>query len=144
MNLITRYFLRRLAISRREQQRASKDATYKDALVEVILVVLGLPGVAILSFVGISTMRWWDTVASARWPWLSPSVGALGLWFVAIIVGHQWLGRRFRQYRDDPTPCLEFASERDQRIAFWVKFSVVIVCGLIIPWLGIAVNHVVR
>jgi hypothetical protein len=144
MDLITRYFLRRLAISKRELQHASKDASYRDALVEVILVVLGLPSVAALSFVGISTMQWWEPVISAKWPWLSFSVGALGLWFVAVIVGHQWLGRRFKQYRDDPTPCLEFASERDERVAFWVKFSVITVCGLIIPWLGIAVDHLVR
>jgi hypothetical protein len=78
MDLITRYFLRRLAISRRKQPHASKNASYRDALVEVILVVLGLPSVAIMSFFGIATMRWWEPVMSAKWPWMSFTVGALG------------------------------------------------------------------
>ena len=144
MDFITRYFLRRLAISRREQRHASQDASYKDALVEVILVVLGFPSVAILSFVGILTMQWWEPVISANWPWLSFPLGALGLWFVVATLGYRLLGRRFRQYRDDPTPCLDFASERDERIAFWVKVSVVTVCGLIIPWLGIAIDQMIK
>jgi hypothetical protein len=144
MDLITRYFLRRLAISRRKLQNASQNASYRDALLDVILVVLGLPGIALLSFVGISTRRWWEPIGSAKWPWLSFPVSALGIWAVAVIFGHLWLGRRFRQYRDDPTPCLEFASDKDRRIAFWAKLSVITVCGLIVPWLGIAVDQVVR
>ena len=144
MDVITRYFLRRLAISRRELEDASQDASYKDALMEVILVVLGFPSVALLSFVGISTMGWWEPIVSAKWPWLSFKVVGLGLWAVSVILGHQWLGRRFRQYRDDPAPCLEFASDKDRRAAFRLKFSVITVCGLIIPWLGIAINQMVR
>jgi hypothetical protein len=144
MDLITRYFLRRLAISRAKLRPASRNTGYAEALFEAILVVLGLPAVALLSFVGISTMRWWEPVVDARLPWLSFTVGALGLWALAVVFGHLWLGRRFRRFRDDPTPCLEFASDKDRRIAFWVKFSVITVCGLIIPWLGIAVNQATR
>jgi hypothetical protein len=144
VDLITRYFLRRLAIARRKMPQSSASASYTDALFDVILVVLGLPGVALLSFIGISTIRWWKPAMSSKWPWLSFPVGALGIWALAIIVGHVWLGRRFGKFRNDPTPCLEFASDKDRQIAFWVKFSVVTVCGLVIPWIAIAIDQAVR
>jgi hypothetical protein len=142
--MITRYFLRRLAIARRDPRLSSPNARYKSALVEVILVVLGLPGIALLSFVAISTIRLWRPIVGTRlalhpftWP-------ALALWVSAIILGHRWFGRRFERYRDDSTSSLEFASEKDGRIAFWTKLGMIILCGVVIPWLGIALDQIVK
>jgi hypothetical protein len=144
VDLITVYFLRRLAIARRKMPYSSPSAIYKDALFDVILVVLGLPGIALLTFIGITTIRWWGPTVSSKWPWLSFPVGALGIWVLAILFGHMWLGRRFDKFRSDPTPCLDFASDKDRYIAFWVKFSVVTVCGLVVPWIAIAIDYLGR
>jgi hypothetical protein len=106
--------------------------------------VFGLLSVALLSFVGISTTDWWDPIVSSRWPRFSFRVTALVLWILTLAVGHRWLGRQFARFRHGPTPSLEFATEKDRRIAFWQKFGVITLCGLGAPWLGIAVNHFVK
>jgi hypothetical protein len=144
MDMITRYFLRRLAISGRKPNRASPSARYRDALVDVILIVLGLPAAGILLFVGLGSMSWWDPIVRTRWPWLGFRVPGLILWVFALIVGHLWLGRRFSRYRDNPTACMDFASESDRRIVFWQKLGMTATCGIVAPCLGIAVNHFVK
>lgn len=55
---IDRYFFRRLAIARRKAF-VSLSGPYHEALAEVILVFLALPAAGLLSFVGLSTMKWW-------------------------------------------------------------------------------------
>jgi hypothetical protein len=141
MDMITRYFLRRLAISLPRKQWASASGPYHEALVEVILVFIALPAVAVLSFVGLSTMRWCDPIVHARWPWLGFGTVGLIIWLLSVLVGHYRLGKRLRQYRDDPSKCAELSSGEDRRIAFRQKFTVIVVCGVIAPWLGIAVNE---
>jgi hypothetical protein len=63
---------------------------------------------------------------------------------IAVLAGNAWLGSRFKKYKTNLIPCLEFASEKDRRIAFWQKFRVIMLCGLVAPWLGIAVNYLIR
>ena len=138
--MATRYFLRRLAIARRKKH-ASSSGPYQEALVEVILVVLGLPAVGVLSFVGLSSLTWWEVNVDKRWPWLSFRLMGIVLWVLALLVGHWWFGKRFSRYRLDPSVHLAFDTERDRHIIFWQKFAALVVCGLVMPWLGILVGR---
>jgi hypothetical protein len=143
-DIITRYFLRRLAISRRKLNSASPNARYRDALVEVILVVVAMPAIAVLNFLGVASMTWWDPIVRARWPWLSVRIVAFSVGALALLVGHFWLGARFKQFRNDPFRCFAFATEKDRRIAYWQKICVITLCGLVAPWLGYMVNLLVK
>jgi hypothetical protein len=139
-DIVTRYFLRRLAISRQKLKSASPNTHYSDALVEVILVVVAMPAIAVLNFLGVASMTWWDPIVKARWPWLSVRDVALAVGALALLIGHFWLGARFKQYKDDPFPCDAFSTENDREIAFRQKYGVILLCGLVAPWLGYAVN----
>ena len=140
MDIMTRYFLRRLAIARRKPH-VDISVPHSDALAEVMIVALTMPMCAILSFVVVITMSTWKPIVDARWPWLSFRLVVLGCGFLVYIVGQWWLRRRFKQYRDDPSHCLDFDTEQDRRIVFWQKFVVVIVCGAVVPFLGIAIRE---
>lgn len=143
-DFLARYFLRRLAIARNKLKLASPETRYRDALVEVILVAVVMPALGIMNFLGVASMTWWDPIVTARWPWLSVQLAFLIVAAVAVLLGHFWLGDRFKRYKENPMSCLEYASERDRGIAFWQKFSVLVICGLVAPWLGYAVKYLLR
>jgi hypothetical protein len=144
MDMISRYFLRRFAIARGKKKWASPSGPYHDALVEAILVFTALPAAGLLSFLGLSTLKWWDPVVRVRWPWLGFRTAGLIVWILSVLVGHLLLSKRLRQYRDNPSESLWFSSDTDRRIVFWQKLKVTVACGLVAPWLGIAVNQLTK
>jgi hypothetical protein len=103
-----------------------------------------MPAIAVLNFLGVASMTWWDPIVSARWPWLSVRVVAFAVGALALLAGHFWLGARFKQFRNDPFRSFAFSTEKDRRIAYWQKFGVITLCGLVAPWLGYAVNLLIK
>jgi hypothetical protein len=141
MDVITRYFLRRLAVARHKRGLSTEASRYHYALVEVILLVLALPSIAVFSFALLATLKWSVPFIDERWPGFSIKTTALVVYALTLVAGHRWLGRRFRIFRDDPTAPLRFDTETDHRIVFWQKFIVVLTCGLIIPCLGLLASY---
>lgn len=140
---ISRYFLRRLAIAT-HKEHVSASTPYYEALVEVILVFMALPAIAVFSFVSLSTMKWWRPIMEEQWPWLSAKAGGLTIGFLTLLISYFWLGKRFGRYRFERPAMVEFDTDRDRRIAYWQKFIVVVLCGLVAPWLGILCNELLK
>jgi hypothetical protein len=71
---------------------------YINALVDTILLFVGNPMIALASLILIPSLRW----APQFFPiWHSFSQLGLGLilWIPSVIIGHIWLGRKFKKYR---------------------------------------------
>jgi MFS-type transporter involved in bile tolerance (Atg22 family) len=131
-SILVRYFLRRLAISRRRHNR-DPAAAYNEAKVEVILISIALPVVAILSAVLIGSLRWLSREQAVRIQLPPKVIIGIAIWATCAVVGNWWLNKRFSRYRLDPTPCLAFDSERDQILATVQKVSMLLICGVAIP-----------
>ncbi len=136
---VSRYFLRCFAIAARKRHIAAS-TPFHNALAETTLVFIGLPAIAVLSFVGLSSLKWWNPALTALWPDFSFRWVALAIWVVCVVIGHLTIGRRFSEYRQGAPRTLEFDSDQDRRIAFWQKTIVFILCAIASPWLGILVS----
>jgi hypothetical protein len=134
-DVIARYFLRRLAMAHRDSPSRKPSIQYTNALVETILVFVGMPMIAIASLILIPSIRWApDTIA--KWFGFSPRGGVIILSILSLVVGHIWLGNRFKKYRDDHSAYLQLNSDRDFKIASWQKATVLVACGIILPFLA--------
>lgn len=114
------------------------------AIVEVMVVVILAPMIAALSFVGLSTMKWWVLGTSSSWVLASKYALVIVMFCMALFGGRWWLRRKFAKCIADTDVCLTFDTERDRRIVYWQKFSILVICGMIIPWLGLAVMYLVE
>lgn len=133
--LITRYFLRRLAQAQREgglRPARPYARAYTRALAEVIAVFVLMPGIAIFSAAALcfsSMPPAFRTATNAR----STLAGAMLVTFGLVLLGHFALGRHFRRYIRNPEAASGFDTEEDRQIAFWQKFFVTAICGVIVP-----------
>jgi hypothetical protein len=139
VGILTRYFLRRYALARRDP---SNVIPYFTALVEVIVVALLFPFAAFYSTL---------LIASLKWPLLSRSqidrMATLDIWIplslVLLVIGILLFWRKFSKYRLDPTICAEFDSERDRKIIFWQGAACIAICGGVIPVLAVVVTYLI-
>ena len=139
MDVSTKYFLRRMAMARRKNV-ADDAITFRGALFEVALIFFLAPTAALLSTVGmIALNRSWDPFVSLRWPWLSFKLTGIVIVLLALAFGHWWFRRKFRRYRHDRQSLLEFDTEQDRNAATELKIKVLVVCGLIVPWLAFGI-----
>ncbi len=130
--LVTRYFLRRLAQAQREGAGSRYSRAYTRALAEVITLFVLMPGIAVFSaaawyFSYLPPTFWTGT--NAR----STLGAAMLITFGLVLVGHCAFGHHFRRYRRDPEAASEFDTEEDRQIAFWQKFFVAAICGVLVP-----------
>jgi len=138
-NFIARYFLRRLAIAHRASPTRKPSIQYTNALLDTILIFVGLPMLGFASLILIPSLRWAPNTI-ARWFGLSPRLGLLALWILSLLAGHWWLGKQLKKYREDRSEYLQFATEKDAQIAFWQKTAVLLVCGIVLPLLAMFVT----
>lgn len=129
--LVTRYFLRRLAQAQREGAGSRYARPYTRALAEVIAVFVLMPGIAVFSaaawsFSSVPALR---VEANAR----ATLGAAMLITFGLVLLAHVALGHYFRRYRRDPQAASEYDTDQDREIAFWQKFFVTAVCGVIVP-----------
>ncbi|MGH8217563.1 MAG: hypothetical protein ACREUT_03180 [Steroidobacteraceae bacterium] len=130
--LVTRYFLRRLAQAQREGGGSRPARAYTRALAEVIAVFVLLPSIAVFSaaalyFSSMPPVFWTRTNARS-------TLGAVMLvTFGLVLLAHFAFGRHFRRYIRNPQAASEFDTEEDRQIAFWQKFFVTAICGVIVP-----------
>jgi hypothetical protein len=138
-DFIARYFLRRLAIAHRASPTRKLSIQYTNALLETILIFVGLPMLGVASVVLIPSIRWAPNTI-AKWFGLSPRVALFVLWILSLVVGYWWLGKRLKKYRQDRSTYMQFASEKDTQIAFWQKVGVLLACGIVLPILALLVT----
>jgi hypothetical protein len=131
-----RYFLRRLALARRDRS-ASEAASYSSALFEVTLITVFAPCLAVFSSVVITSLRWTPTFGH-RHPNFSPKLTGLAIGMVALIVGSAWFGRRFRKLRVTPGAWCDFDTPEDRRIVFRQKVAILTICGAVVPLMALA------
>ena len=86
-DFIARYFLRRLAMAHRASPSRKPSIQYTHALLETILIFVGMPMLGLASFVLIPSLRWApDTIA--KWFGFSPRGGLIILYVLSLIIGH--------------------------------------------------------
>jgi hypothetical protein len=96
-DFIARYFLRRLAMAHHESPSRKPSIQHINALVDTILVFVGMPVIALASLLLIPSLRWAPQIFP-KWTSFSQLGLALILWIVSVIIGHIWLGRKFKKY----------------------------------------------
>ena len=139
VGILTRYFLRRYALARRDPGNV---IPYFTALLEVIVVALGLPSAAVYSVF---------LITSLRWPLLSrgqlDQMATLDVWIpvslVLLAIGTLLFWRKFSKYRLDPTISAEFDTDRDRKIIFWQRTTCIAICGGVIPVLAVVVTFLI-
>jgi hypothetical protein len=137
LDFITRYFLRRLAIARRNPNNNAGSAFF-EAKLEVTLVVIALPLLGLVGFLLLGSLHWISPAEAARHPLPNKTVAVLTVWGLCTFAGNIWLNRRYARYATDPTLCQEFDSERDREIVGWQRFAVFVICAIVLPGLGLA------
>jgi hypothetical protein len=138
-DFIARYFLRRLALAHRAAPARKSSIQYLNALLETILIFVGLPMLGLASLILIPSLRWAPNTI-ANFFGLSPRLGLIILCVLSLVVGHWWLGNRLNKYREDRTVYSQFDTVKDSRIVFWQKFGVSLVCGIVLPLLAMFVT----
>ena len=138
-DFIARYFLRRLAIAHRDSPSRKPSIQYTNALLETILVFVGMPLIGLASLVLIPSLRWAPNTL-AKWSSVSHFGLATILWIVSTGIGHIWLGHRFKKYRDDHSAYLQLSSDRDFKIASWQKATILLACGIVLPLLAMYIT----
>jgi hypothetical protein len=85
-DFIARYFLRRLAMAHRKRPNRKPRIQYTNALVETILIFVGLPVIGLAGIVMISSLRWAPQILTK-----GPEISQLGLaiYSVDILCGHR-------------------------------------------------------
>jgi hypothetical protein len=145
-DFVTRYFLRRLAIARHRVPTRKLGRQYTDALLETILIFVGLPMLGVGSLILIPSLRWAPNTI-AQWIAYSPWGVAIVIGILSVAVGRLWIGRRLDKYREDRSIYTQFASEKDSRIVAWQRFIVFVVCAIVLPLLAMYVtfgNQVIK
>jgi hypothetical protein len=139
-DLIARYFLRRLAMAHRESPNRKAWIQHNNALVETIFVFVGMPVIAVASLILIPCLRWAPQIFP-KWTRFSQLGLALMLWILSVIIGHIWLGRKFKKYRGDRSAYFQFNSARDSKIASWQRTVVFFVCAIVLPLLAMYITY---
>lgn len=140
LDLVTKYFLRRLAIAHRQGAYKTRRGEYEDAMMEVILLLLGLPIVGLLGAAVILSLRWLSPSEAAARPLPSKYMIILVTWGLCILIGKFWLGRRLKKYMDDPASRTMLDTERDQRIAERQKTIVIVTFVFVIPAVALLIT----
>lgn len=137
VGILTRYFLRRYALARRDP---SNVIPYFTALVEVIVVALAFPFAALYSVLGIASLRW-SLLSRGQINRMVTLDFWIPLSLVVLAIGILLFWRKFSRYRLDPAICAEFDSERDRKIIFWQRTACIAICGGVIPVLAVVVAY---
>ena len=97
---------------------------------ETIAIFVGFPMIALASCILIPNIPRLPRIPAPRF------VFAITICALSLPVGHLWLGKKFKKYRADPFPYLQFNSARDRKIASWQKFAMFFVCAIVLPLLA--------
>jgi hypothetical protein len=134
LDVIARYFLRRLALAHLKSHKPS--VQYNNALADTIGVFVAFPVVGFASSVLILSLRWAPHTI-AKWFGLSPRIWMIAIVVLSMLGGHRWLNKRLTRYREDRTLYLNFSSDSDRRIVFWQTLTVFAICAMLIPFLAL-------
>ena len=136
--IVARYFLRRRALVHRKYSGNETSAQHNRAVMETILIFVGLPTIALGSFLGNVALRWAPSpIVSALES--APYIFACTLVVLSFVIGYLSLGKKLRIYRGDCTAYLQFDSDKDREIIFWQKVTATVICFIVIPFIAIYV-----
>lgn len=135
LSWVTRYFLRRLALARRDLNK-SEAAAYSSAVFEVTLVTVVMPCLAIFSCVAMTSLKWAPTFAR-EYPGFSPKIAGLAVAFLVFGIGNIWFRVRLGRHRAVLSLWAYFDSPEDRRVVFWQKVLIVALCGAVVPLLAV-------
>ena len=138
---MTRYFLRRLAMSLRGRYRGKVRAAVWNAKIETIALFVTFPAFGLLGFIILGSLRFMtrEQVMQIHLPPKLLFVTVVcGL---SVLLGNLALGRNFQKYVDDPAPCYQFDTARDRYIAMWQKFGGFVIACIVLPILGLLVAY---
>jgi len=136
---MTVYFLRRLAFARRKRGCTDPSIPHSEALVELGMVVFVAPTLAVLLLLTLATLKLWaHRIQLSEIPFKASVVAGV---ILLLVFARHLLARRYKAYLDDPTPSLQFDTERDRRIVFWQKLVIVPLGCIVASWLGILVTY---
>jgi hypothetical protein len=131
-DVVTRYFLRRLAQAQREGSRSRSSRPYNRALAEVIALFVLMPGIAVFCVAAWVCLRSPVQLVDQAYG-QSPLAAVMLFTFALVMIGHVWFTRRLRGFRQDLSAAQDFDTEEDREIAFWQKFFVTALCGVAAP-----------
>lgn len=122
-----------------KRNRKRHEDPYSSALFEVTLVAIAAPCLAVFSCVLITSLKWAPNFGW-RWHGLSPTSIGLIIAALAFLGGGVLFARRFRRYREDDFVWQAFDTENDRRVVFWQKVAILTGCGLVVPWVALALT----
>jgi hypothetical protein len=149
-DILTRYFLRSLAIERRKKH-INPETPYRNALYEVMYVAVGCPVLALFGFALMATLKWTDPYATLIWPKGAPmsfgakvaiSLGVTALvMLIGIPIGHRIFRTKFEKYRTNTEDCLDYGSDRDEMIFKSQKIAIGLLTLMVPAGLGLLVTY---
>jgi hypothetical protein len=95
--------------------------------------------VGLASAVMIASLRWAPS-SLVKWFGWSLRGELLILGFLILILGRWRLGKKLNKYRSDQNAYLSYSAETDYRIAFWQKFMVLLICGILVPSVAVIIT----
>ena len=104
-------------------------------MAEIVAIFVGMPGMALFSWIVIASLKHLPAISRAYGQ--SPRLVSVAIVVLLMIGGYLSFRARIRPYRAESSAYLDFDSELDRSIIFWQKVGVVILCGVVLPWIAI-------
>jgi uncharacterized membrane protein YbhN (UPF0104 family) len=137
VDFLTRYFLRKLAVSRRKYKHSLDPLMpFRDAKTEVILVFMALPVAAVFMMIAILALHWITRAQMANVHLPPKLLIAVVLWGLCLFWGNKIFDRRLSRFREDPSASDAFDTERDRRVLRWQFVIAIATAGLVVPVLS--------
>jgi hypothetical protein len=138
IDLVARYFLRRLAMAHRKYSHVK--VQYANALADTILVFVTAPICGFLGFILILSLRWAPNPITRIFG-SAPQVIAIIIAGLSILFGYWLLNNKMKRHLEvDPSCYLEFDNEKDVNVVFLQKLFVLIVSGIVLPTLALFIS----
>jgi hypothetical protein len=144
MDMVTRYFLRRLAIAREKPKWSSPYAAFSNAVYETMAVFIFFPILGVSALVVLGTRNLMRPAWMIHLPWMSGRLLGLTVSILVISFGHLYLRAKFKRFENDTTGAAAFATVEDLNAVMKQKTYVVTVCLILAPLLGYSISHWVK
>jgi len=140
-DIVTRYFLRQLALAHYKTPQRALFVQYKNSLVETVITFVLLPLIGLVGLISIAGMSWSGPILSKRFGsgYALLPVLILGSW-----LGYRSLNKKLSTYRDDASVWTQYNSEKDRTTIGWQRLITFVICMGVMPFLGIFIWSLTR
>ena len=140
IGIVTRYFLRRLALARRDKRDETVSESFKTAINDVAHTFFYMPLIGITSCSLMASLKFWSPYFVGH----EDDMSVVGVVFLASVLYLWILNRRLRkhflEYEKNPSACYAYDSERDRRIAIIQMRAVDFIAIMVAPVIGFMVG----